>query len=401
MAKKKVIQRAPRSTKSSRNSAVNQLVEWSEDDTEFRMQVSRELNRLNQEGSVKDFRKYANMLVQSSGLFSKDEIVRFTKVPDRLVPQTICSLGVMHVKSNLPINEWIEGHVKRFVHHVQDLVGVEPSESTPKKEVSRPSIQDYLTEKTNEIIGELEGDYDLVIQNKAPKYKPLEFLKHNQVVVTQLSKYIDVYQTRKEELELAQRLSSEIKVGRQRSETVEDSELSEQLQIIESYRHYNNKDYKRLIGWIDDLLNAIEQYKTTKKSNVVRKVSPAVQAKRNATKATKIKYLKSDDTYNLNSVSPISIIGATELWVFNVKTRKLGKYVAQDYQTLDVSGTTIKNFNVNKSICKTLRKPQEQLKEFNKLGKVALRTFIDTIKSTETKLNGRLNEDTILLKVQN
>jgi hypothetical protein len=50
-------------------------------------------------------------------------------------------------------------------------------------------------------------------------------------------------------------------------------------------------------------------------------------------------------------------------------------------------------------VAKTLRKPDEQLKEFAKAGKVALRTWIKDIKAVEIKLTGRINEDTLLLKV--
>jgi hypothetical protein len=50
-------------------------------------------------------------------------------------------------------------------------------------------------------------------------------------------------------------------------------------------------------------------------------------------------------------------------------------------------------------VAKTLRKPEEQLKEFARAGKIALRTFIKDIKAVEVKLNGRINEDTLLLKV--
>ena len=53
-----------------------------------------------------------------------------------------------------------------------------------------------------------------------------------------------------------------------------------------------------------------------------------------------------------------------------------------------------------KSVCKTLRKPEEKLKEFAKASKVQLRKFMDEIKATETKLNGRINADTMLLRVQ-
>ena len=121
----------------------------------------------------------------------------------------------------------------------------------------------------------------------------------------------------------------------------------------------------------------------------------------------KLKYCKSYDKYKVASILPDQIIKANELWVFNIKTRKLGKYVAKnidpkgmgrDGTGLSVKGTTIIGFDETKSIQKTLRKPDDQIKEFKGLGKVKLRTFIDDIKTIDTKLTGRCNPYTLLLK---
>jgi hypothetical protein len=84
--------------------------------------------------------------------------------------------------------------------------------------------------------------------------------------------------------------------------------------------------------------------------------------------------------------------------VYNVKTRKLGKYVAEEAQVMQVKGTSLLFYDTDKSVQKTLRKPEETIKEFKKAGKVKLRTFMDDIKTTDIKLNGRLNSDTIILK---
>ena len=113
----------------------------------------------------------------------------------------------------------------------------------------------------------------------------------------------------------------------------------------------------------------------------------------------KLKYLKADEKYKVASVNPTAVIGASEIWVFNVKTRKIGKYIAEEHQTLQVKGTTLQFFDEKKSIQKTLRKPTEQLREFKTTGKVALRKFMENIPTTDTKLSGRINADTIILKV--
>jgi predicted transcriptional regulator len=101
----------------------------------------------------------------------------------------------------------------------------------------------------------------------------------------------------------------------------------------------------------------------------------------------------------LVSINPEDVIGAQELWTYNSKSRKIGKYVATEFNTLSIKGTTIINFDEVKSVQKTIRKPEEKLREFKAAGKIALRKFLDDINATDTKMNGRINEEIILLKV--
>ena len=66
---------------------------------------------------------------------------------------------------------------------------------------------------------------------------------------------------------------------------------------------------------------------------------------------------------------------------------------------IGIKGSSLIGFDEHKSIQKTIRKPEEKLKEFKNAGKIALRKFLEDINATDTKMNGRINEDTILLKV--
>jgi hypothetical protein len=64
-----------------------------------------------------------------------------------------------------------------------------------------------------------------------------------------------------------------------------------------------------------------------------------------------------------------------------------------------VKGTSITEFT-DKSFQRTLRKPLEQLKEFKEQNtQRRIETWFSKIKTTETLLNGRMNEDVVLLKV--
>jgi hypothetical protein len=84
--------------------------------------------------------------------------------------------------------------------------------------------------------------------------------------------------------------------------------------------------------------------------------------------------------------------------VFNTKTRKLGVYHAWTEGGLNVKGTTINDYTDN-SCAKTLRKPADILLELQKATDRKYKIIFDGIRSTEQALTGRINADTILLKV--
>jgi hypothetical protein len=57
-------------------------------------------------------------------------------------------------------------------------------------------------------------------------------------------------------------------------------------------------------------------------------------------------------------------------------------------------------FDGGASIQKTLRKPAEQIKALMSGGLPAARKYFKDIKSTETKFNGRGNENLVLLRIR-
>jgi hypothetical protein len=167
-------------------------------------------------------------------------------------------------------------------------------------------------------------------------------------------------------------------------------------QLKEGYGHLSKKQLKNIQSFYNEVLSACDMLAQEAKINKKPRVKKSVPAEK---LVAKMKYSKTYEPFKLVSINPTDIIGSKEFWIFNVKTRKLGKYVAAEYQELSVKGTSIINFDENKSLQKTLRKPEEQLKEFKAAGKVQLRKFLEDIKAVDIKLNGRINEDTVLLKV--
>ena len=327
--------------------------------------------------SQKDCKKYVIEWLQKNSKLTIEEVKAFNRAGDRLLPMTVCSLIMAHRKG-MPFRG---RHIEFIVDSVMDVVAkAEPEEApvtaTAEQVYNRPTIQDRLAERTSEIIGELEGIFDDVATGVKNTTKLYDYLVANNVVQSQLGKYEDLYKTRKAELELAQSKTDP--------------------QVTEGYKHLKAADFKRIIGWIDDLLAAVEQYRGVKKATKKARVKKAPSKEK---VISKLKYCKTDATLKLVSINPADIVGASELWIYNTKSRKLGKYVAAAYQTLTVKGTSLVNFDTDKSVCKTLRKPEEKLKEFAKSGKIQLRKFLDDIKATESKMNGRMNADIVLLRV--
>lgn len=331
--------------------------------------------------TTKQVRKHLNDWLQRNSKLDRRRLARFAAIADRYVLMTPCSLIMAH-RAGMPL---LDRHVKYIHDQVEySLALAARSGDTGETEVAAPSqvierkvtIQDRLQERTAELIGEIEGIYDEVLRGAKTDFKVYDFLTVHRVPQSQLGKYETVFQQRVQELMSAQDKSH--------------------AQLVESYRHYRASDYKRLFAFLADLLAGIEQYRGVKKAVKKARVRKA-PAKEKV--VARLKYAREDRGLKVVSINPTDIIGANQLWVFNTKTRKLGCYVAEAMGQLGIKGTSITGYDEAKSLAKTLRKPDEQLKEFAKAGKVALRTFLKDIKAVEVRMNGRINEDTLLLKV--
>jgi hypothetical protein len=347
------------------------------DQTEFDHHLRKSFYYYNYHYNQKDTKKYIVEWMQNNG-YPKAQVSDFIRSPDRMLSMTACSIVMAH-RAGMPMRERQMEFMREQIAEVLAQSEPEAVEAVtadrPKAYV--PTIQDRLNERTSELIGELEGVFDDVSQGIANSVKLYDFLVANNVVQGQLNKYEALYSKRREELVAAQ--------GK------------EDPQLREGYSNFKSADFKRMISWIDNLLAAVEQYRGVKKATKKARVKKAPSKEK---LVAKLKYAKTDAALKIVSINPADIIGAAELWIYNIKTRKLGKYVAAGYQTLGIKGTSITGFDTDKSVAKTLRKPEEKLKEFAKSGKVQLRKFLDDIRATETKLNGRIGTDTVLLKVQ-
>jgi hypothetical protein len=303
-----------------------------------------------------------------------------------------------------PVTDWVRKALDETIAVGRTMVEVakEDEQETVNKYV--PSIQERIRDQSVEMAEDIDEWLEGFITDKENfDPKGFDFKAHFQkkgVTQAHARKMRSFYENELSDFQEFERMPTAAQLSK-----MDEREADQWAQLKEGYAHLKKTDIKKYTTAIEDLLAAldfiIEQSKATRKP---RKAKPKSASKL----VEKFKYCKVDSKYQLASISPEQIVGANELWVFNVKTRKLGKYVAanidpkgmgRDGSGLSVKGASIVGFDENLSVQKTLRKPEEQLKEFKSAGKVALRKFLDDIKTTDTKLNGRCNLDTVLLKV--
>lgn len=148
--------------------------------------------------------------------------------------------------------------------------------------------------------------------------------------------------------------------------------------------------------FVKDIYDSAKRF--SENAKVVRKVRK--KKVKSADVLTKtFQYRPREDSLKLVSVSPADIIGATEVWTYNVEKRFLHRYVAIDKTPLTVKGTTILGFDEKLSGGKKIRKPEEFFKTFSTMGKRDMKKAFDAIKAKAMEIKGRTNTETVILKV--
>lgn len=325
--------------------------------------------------------------------YDKKTIAAFKKTKDNRCGMTVGSIAACLLKgmqSTRPdfnkgrdTNAWLAEEIAKIIDEGKNDIDEEAvaAAQSDKPAVYTPTIQERTRDAAMAMTEEIENAYENFQEdpeNFDPKaFKVLNLLKSQQAKAGHARIIRDFYAKNLAELE-------ELASG------------NGDEQLKEGYKHRSRKQIKNFIQFLTEVQNACNMLMQEAKVNKKPRKTKAV-SKDNL--VAKLKFKKTDEPLKLVSVNPVDIIGAQELWVFNSKTRKLGKYVAEEFKELGVKGTTITGFSEMKSVQKTLRKPVEQLAAFKAAGKVALRKFLEDINAVDTKMNGRLNEETLLLKV--
>lgn len=330
------------------------------------------------QSTAKSFIKYLQKIE-----FDSEKVKLISKLPDYYF-ETLGKWTYISLKGvKLP-----ENYLQSILDGANELYDIALSKHSideqPKKDMSKDnviSIQDRMRIQLQDLFGEFESAVDQLISgkitskdydaySKIKSYEPEVKAAHAKIVR-------DVYEQSLDEAHAIAEFKDE--------------------EIREAYAHLPARQRKDLVKFYEGIITACDTVINTNKA--IRKP----RAKKTLSKdkiVAKLNYKKNEPDLGLASINPATIVGATQLWVYNTKTRKLGVFYADKMiKELSVKGTTIVGFDPETSTQKTVRKPDEVLKGANKLARTKIAKLYKELTTTETKINGRINEHSILLRV--
>ncbi len=273
------------------------------------------------------------------------------------------------------------------------------AEAEKAKKPYKPTIQELMFEASIAMTEGIEEFLDDFVRNTDPTlvkdFEPVKILRGVGCKMGHARQIRKFY-----EGELDEMAELNTKVGKR-----DMDDMREQLE--EGYSHLDAKQKK---AWLEVYRKVVDA------CDIIIAESKATRKPRKAKVRTandivkKLKFKASDSTYGIASIPATDIVGANILVVFNTKNRKLGLYYAsntdpkglmRDGTGLSVKGTTIIGYDEKRSIQRTIRKPNEFLPQVKKTTRAKTEKLFDTLKTTETKLNGRINSETILIAAFN
>jgi len=167
-------------------------------------------------------------------------------------------------------------------------------------------------------------------------------------------------------------------------------------QAVEGYSHLKRSTLNQRIKICTAMLEDLERIRSaTKASRNVKIKRPKSVDKQVA----KVQYKKEDIDFKIVSINPIQIPTKTRLYAFNTKSKMIIEYITESPNGFEISGSTIKNVSTGLSRTICLRKPLDFLPIVLQKTPKQINDAWETLK-TKTKVpNGRINKDTILLRV--
>ena len=277
----------------------------------------------------------------------------------------------------------------------------------PVKWNAKKALSRYWAELKEVGAIHLKDKKDVVVK---PKKAPAEIIKEKTSdFIAAVEDVLDNYNPKQQDLMMQYSPYNELTIGAYPQSTAKAvvdyytplrDEVNELItkktpDLVEAYSYLAVRDRKKLLAFIQLILDDATKYMMGKKAQRAPRKAKAKTADK---QVAKLNYLTESNEYKLKSIHPMSIVGSRRIYTFNVKYKTLTEYVSDRPNGFEVKGSTLQGLDANLSRQTKLRKPNEVLpvalsKTPNQINKMW------TALTTKTEVpNGRVNKDTILLR---
>lgn len=351
------------------------------DESDRRLQLMKAFFYYNYFNSGKHFKKDLIKYAKDELKYTKDKLELLDYAPDWTSELQSGALLRMRSRGLTLLDaefERIKTNIEKMLSHgIRKSTEVKDDDVEDKPKTPIITIQDRIKNKANEtVLGDLEDMLDQWIMGESPQIDVYEAMKAA-ILPAQAAKYV---------ADWAEKHLVEIQGAINKIDP----------QLVEGYSHLTTKRKKEFSSWFESIIADAQRFgtntKTVRKARAKKPVSLEKQI-------SKLKYLKESPENKLVSINPSLIIGATELWTYNVKYKALTRFIAESGLGFEIKGTTLTKFNTSESQTRTLRKPEETLSEVLSSSKTKAAKLFASLTTKPKEPNGRINEDTIILKV--
>lgn len=279
------------------------------------------------------------------------------------------------VNRGFKVSDILIDKLKDFISNCQTNKNLEK-----KKDI--PVIQNRTQEKIKDAIGEIEAEIDIFLKdykvnkNNTPIYEKLLGMG---IKAPQAKQIKDYYLPLQEELSL----------------------IDKDPQLKEAHKDLSAEQKKNYQKYIDNLISDVDRFMLNE--NIVKEKKPRKARKKKTVDLSQVvknvKYKIQDKDLQLVSIAPMKIIGANQVWLYNTKYKMLRKLETSNPEGFTIKGTTIFGFDEKLSRAKSLRKPKEILSHVLTATKYELKKIFDKLTTVDSAINGRISEETIILRI--
>lgn len=299
------------------------------------------------------------------------DVKKCKTIPDNLMPMTACWIARL-MSRDITVPQTSIDYLNKTI---AALEAREEKKLVGETEVTRPTIQENITDKVNEFIGKVETLIDAG-EEFFDLYKVMTADQFPARYVGRIKEFYEPF------LEEAVLLVSGV-----------DKELNE------GFSRLSKKDKQLRVKMFENIIDSCDRYGSNmKKARAPRAKKPMSLDK----KLKSFKFKQNDNELQLVSCNPADIIGASEVWLFNTGRNEVTVLRSLDRGGLDIAKSSIINYDQNNSMSKktTRRTAQKNvLTQVHNGGKIILRKLMGDLKGTVIDIQSKTNKNTIIIKV--